>query len=118
MQEGMCRMAGDVADGLIGHPMCPPRWLDEVMVPAFEKGLARSGRQRSELDFIPTVCCAIDDDEARAIEAARRTISFYSTVRTYKPVWELHGLLHPAGADRRVPVEDHRGIRPGVRRPA
>ena len=21
--EGMCRMAGDVADGLIGHPMCP-----------------------------------------------------------------------------------------------
>ena len=24
MQEGMCRMAGDVADGLIGHPMCPP----------------------------------------------------------------------------------------------
>ena len=59
-------MAGDVADGLIGHPMCPLRWLDEVMIPSFEKGLARSGRQRSDLDFLPTVCCAIDDDEARA----------------------------------------------------
>jgi probable F420-dependent oxidoreductase len=96
MQEGMCRMAGDVADGLIGHPMCPPRWLGEVMIPSFEKGLARSGRQRSDLDFIPTVCCAIDDDEGRAIEMARRTISFYATVKTYMPLWELHGFADNA----------------------
>ena len=98
MREGMCRMAGDVADGLIGHPMCPPRWLDEVVIPSFEEGLKRSGRQRSDLDFLPTVCCAIDDDEARAIDAARRTIAFYSTVRTYQPLWEMHGF-----ADARRP---------------
>ena len=36
-------MAGDVADGLIGHPMCSPRWLDEMVVPSFEAGLERSG---------------------------------------------------------------------------
>ena len=67
MREGMCRMAGDVADGLIGHPMCPLRWLEEVVIPSFETGLGRSGRQRSDLDFTPTVTCAIDDDEgARA----------------------------------------------------
>jgi probable F420-dependent oxidoreductase len=98
MREGMCRMAGDVADGLIGHPMCPPRWLDEVVIPSFETGLSRSGRQRSELDFIPTVCCAIDEDESRALDAARRTIAFYSTVRTYQPLWELHGFAEAANA--------------------
>jgi probable F420-dependent oxidoreductase len=98
MRKGMCRMAGDVADGLIGHPMCPPRWLDEVVIPSFEQGLERSGRQRSELDFIPTVTCVIDDDEARAIDAARRTIAFYSTVRTYKPIWEMHGFAEAAEA--------------------
>ena len=98
MQEGMCRMAGDVADGLIGHPMCPVKWVDEVMVPSFEKGLSRSGRQRSDLDFLPTVCCAIDDDETRAIDAARRTIAFYATVRTYKPLWEMHGFADAAEA--------------------
>ncbi len=98
MQEGMCRMAGDVADGLIGHPMCPPRWVDEVMIPSFEKGLARSGRKRSDLDFLPTVCCAIDDDETRAIDAARRTIAFYATVRTYQPLWEMHGFADAAAA--------------------
>lgn len=98
MQEGMCRMAGDVADGLIGHPMCPLRWVQEVMVPNLEAGLSRSGRDRKDLDFLPTVCCAIDDDEERAIDAARRTIAFYATVRTYRPLWELHGFGDAAEA--------------------
>ena len=96
VREGMARMAGDVADGLIGHPMCPPRWVDDVMLPNLETGLKRSGRQRTEIDFVPTVCCAIDDDESRALDAARRTIAFYSTVRTYKPLWEMHGFSDAA----------------------
>ena len=36
-------MAGDVADGLIGHPMCSLRWVDEVVVPELREGLERSG---------------------------------------------------------------------------
>src|SRR5947208_774538 len=96
MQEGMCRMAGDVADGLIGHPMCPVRWLDEVVIPSFETGLQRSGRQRSDLDFIPTITCAIDDDEGRAPDAARRTSALHSTLRTYQPHWERHGFADAA----------------------
>ena len=38
VREGMARMAGDVADGLIGHPICSLRWLDEVLVANFEQG--------------------------------------------------------------------------------
>jgi probable F420-dependent oxidoreductase len=98
VREGMARMAGDVADGLIGHPMCSIRWLDEVLVANLERGLERSGRARSEFDFIPTVCCAIDDDEQAAYDAARRTIAFYATVRTYMPLWEAHGFGEQAAA--------------------
>jgi probable F420-dependent oxidoreductase len=98
VQAGMARMAGDVADGLIGHPIQSLRWIDEVVVPAFEEGLRRSGRERSGFDYLPTVCCAIDDDEGRAIEMARRTISFYATVKTYMPLWELHGFAEQAAA--------------------
>jgi len=90
LQAGMARMAGDVADGLIGHPIQSLRWIDEVVVPSFETGLRRSGRARADFDYLPTVCCAIDEDEGRALEMARRTISFYATVRTYAPLWELH----------------------------
>ena len=35
------------------------RWIDEVVVDAFETGLRRSGRQRAGFDYMPTVCCAI-----------------------------------------------------------
>lgn len=98
VQAGMCRMAGDVADGLIGHPIQSLRWIDEVVVSSFEEGLRRANRDRSSFDYLPTVCCAIDDDEGRAIEMARRTIAFYATVKTYMPLWELHGFTENAVA--------------------
>jgi probable F420-dependent oxidoreductase len=98
VQEGMARMAGDVADGMIGHPICSIRWLDEVLVASFEHGLSRSGRERSSFDFLPAVCCAIDEDEAAAYDAARRTICFYATVRTYRPLFEMHGFGYEAAA--------------------
>ena len=98
VREGMARMAGDVADGLVGHPMCSLRWLEEVLIANFEQGLSRSGRERTDLDFLPTVCCVIDDDEEAAYEAARRTIAFYATVRTYMPLWEMHGFEGAAKA--------------------
>src|SRR5258707_6310925 len=94
----MCGMAGDVADGLIGRPIQSLRWIAEVVVSSFEEALSRSGSERKSFDYLPTVCCAIDDDEGRAIEMARRTISFYATVKTYMPLWELHGFADNAVA--------------------
>jgi alkanesulfonate monooxygenase SsuD/methylene tetrahydromethanopterin reductase-like flavin-dependent oxidoreductase (luciferase family) len=99
--EGMARMAGDVADGALGHIICSTRWLSEVMIPNFEKGLARSGRERSDFDYIPGACVAIarDDSEVEAAyDAARRTLAFYATVRTYAPVFELDGFGSEAEA--------------------
>src|ERR1700744_6716995 len=98
LQAGMSRMAGDVADGLIGHPIQNLRWIDEVVVPAFEEGLRRSARDRADFDYLPTVCCAIDDDEARAPGMARPTSSFQATVKTYAPIWEMHGFTDAAAA--------------------
>lgn len=91
VQQGMARMAGDVADGLIGHPLCSARWIEEQIIPAFELGLARSGRERSSFTYLPSICVAIDDDYQRGLDAARRTVAFYSTVKTYMPLYELHG---------------------------
>ena len=60
------------------------------------------GRDRASFDFLPSVCCAISDDEEAAYEAARRTICFYATVRTYAPLWEMHGFgeLSRGGGER------------------
>jgi probable F420-dependent oxidoreductase len=98
VQAGMARMAGDVADGLVGHPIQSLRWIDEVVVDGFETGLRRAGRDRKDFNYLPTVCCAIDDDQARANDLARRTIAFYATVRTYRPLFEMHGFGDNAAA--------------------
>ena len=98
VQSGMSRMAGDVADGLVGHPIQSLQWIEEVVIDGFETGLKRSGRGRSDFDYLPTVCCAIDDDQERANDLARRTIAFYATVRTYAPLFEMHGFRDNAEA--------------------
>src|ERR1700742_1521093 len=98
VQAGMARMAGDVADGLIGHPIQSLRWIEEVVMPSFEEGLGRSGRERTDFDYLPAVCCVIDEDEGHALDLARRTISFYATVKTYAPLWEMHGFEAEAAA--------------------
>jgi probable F420-dependent oxidoreductase len=98
VQAGMARMAGDVADGLVGHPIQSLRWIEEVVIDGFETGLDRSGRERRDFDYLPTVCCAIDDDQERANDLARRTIAFYATVRTYMPLFEMHDFGDNAAA--------------------
>jgi alkanesulfonate monooxygenase SsuD/methylene tetrahydromethanopterin reductase-like flavin-dependent oxidoreductase (luciferase family) len=40
----MSRVCGDVADGLLGHPLASPLYLREVVRPAIDAGLERSGR--------------------------------------------------------------------------
>src|SRR5687768_3598408 len=38
----MCRTAGEVADGLLAHPLASPRYLSEVVRPAIAEGAERA----------------------------------------------------------------------------
>lgn len=88
---GMCRAAGEKADGYLGHVVCSERYLKESVLPEIKAGLEASGRERKEFTAASIVTCAISDDTKRAMEAARATIAFYATVRTYEPPFRLHG---------------------------
>jgi probable F420-dependent oxidoreductase len=84
VNEGMTRIAGQVADGVVAHPMATPRYIDEVMRPA----LAEGGRGTLVADW---VIAAVADDADQAREDAKRQIAFHATVRTYDRILELHG---------------------------
>jgi len=84
VNEGMTRIAGQVADGVVAHPMATPRYIDEVMRPA----LAEAGRGTLVADW---VIAAVADDADQAREDAKRQIAFHATVRTYDRILELHG---------------------------
>lgn len=89
---GMLRVAGRVADGVIGHGLFTDRWWDEVVDPNLADGAARAGRDASGLRRWGWVITSVDDtDPARAERDARLMVGFYVTVKTYDPLIALHG---------------------------
>ena len=87
----MIRAAGRVADGLVGHPISTPEYLDEVARPALSAGAQEAGPLPGDIKVAGYVICAVHEDEAVARDEARSQIAFYSVVRTYAPILELHG---------------------------
>jgi 5,10-methylenetetrahydromethanopterin reductase len=80
--EGMLRVAGRVADGIIGHGLFTDRWWDETIDPNLGAGAAANGRDPSTLRRWGWVITSVDDDDpARAERDARLMIAFYVTVK-------------------------------------
>lgn len=94
VNEGMCRVAGEVADGMHVHPLHTVRYLREVIEPALRSGLEKTGRRRDEIAVAASVFAAAGSTEAeinRAKEYIRGQIAFYASTRSYRRVMELHG---------------------------
>lgn len=94
VNTGMARVAGEVADGLHCHGFCTPLWIEKVIVPAVEEGLAKSGRDRSQFEISCPAMAVTGENEkaiAESTEAIRATLAFYGSTPAYRPVLELHG---------------------------
>jgi probable F420-dependent oxidoreductase len=91
----MTEVAGEVADGFLGHAFCTAEVLREITVPALERGLERAGRSRGELELTAAVFVALSAEEW---EACRRRVAFYGSTPGYRHVLDQHGLasLHEA----------------------
>ena len=87
----MISVAGEVSDGLVGHPLYSRRYIAEVVTPALQRGLDRSGRSRDQVDLASYVITSISHDAELARQEARNQIAFYSTVKTYDRILDLHG---------------------------
>ena len=93
VNPGMCRVAGEVAEGLHVHPLHTVRYLTEVVRPALEAGAAKAGR-KGRTAAAASVFAAVGEtrEEIRNVkEAYREQISFYASTRSYRRVMELHG---------------------------
>ena|ERR1700677_4486919 len=92
--EAMTEMCGEVADGHLGHPFVSKRYLDEVTVPALQRGMQRSGRHRNDFELSSEVLVATGAtgaELAAATAAVRKQIAFYGSTPAYRKVLELHG---------------------------
>lgn len=91
----MAEMAGEVADGLFVHAFSTPEYMRQVLLPAIERGLARSGRTRDDFEICFSAFLA-DTEAAQSVAAARsqarNSVAFYASTPDYRRVLDVHGL--------------------------
>lgn len=90
----MTEVAGEVADGFIAHPFNTRRSLTENTLPALERGLAKSGRCRSDIEVVCATLVVTADEQAefeRVKAAARAQLAFYASTPAYSATLDVHG---------------------------
>lgn len=100
------RLAAEIADGVMGHPMWSLDWAVEKIQPELRAGLARAGRKREDIDLNLWLWCAPGADEREAIEDSRATVAFYAGIEQYESFFAAHGFAEVA---RRLQAEVKRG---------
>jgi probable F420-dependent oxidoreductase len=114
----MTALAGEVADGVLLHPLTHRRFFQEVSLPALEEGLRRAGRSRSEVTVAgPAFVITGPEPLRRRLEASvRQQIAFYGSTPAYAGVLgslghlDLHRRLHELS--RRGQWEEMAGLIP------
>ncbi len=81
--EKSIETAGELADGLPGHPIWTAGWIKDEVEKNLKVGLDRVGKSRSDFDLQPWIFCAPNEDKKEAIEDARHTIAWYGCMAQY-----------------------------------
>ncbi|MFI5284104.1 MAG: LLM class flavin-dependent oxidoreductase [Candidatus Dormibacterales bacterium] len=95
----MTRLAGECADGMVGHPMSCERDLDDYEEWLAE-GAARVGRDVSEVEHVQFVICSVAADEAQARREAAQQVALYASTQTYAYRLEQLGFAEERAAIR------------------
>jgi probable F420-dependent oxidoreductase len=94
VNELMCRIAGEVCEGLHVHPFNSPKYLRQYVQPAVNEGLATAKRARADFTYTTSSFVVVGDTE-QELQANRQSvkqqIAFYASTRTYEPVLAAHG---------------------------
>ena len=97
----MVEAAGRVADGLLGHALFTVPYLEDIVLPAIQRGVDRTGRVLGDVRIASLVIAVVDDDDPeRARREAAAQIAFYSSAKTYARVLELGGFGAEAAETR------------------
>lgn len=82
----MCRVAGELCDGVHVHPMHSMHYIRNRLLPELDTGARRSGRTAADIDLIvPVFAIPGDSPEERApmLARARTQIAFYGSTPNY-----------------------------------
>ena len=97
LRTPLVRVAGELADGLIGHPSWSVSWAIEQVTGPFADAVARSGRQRSDVEVNLWHVVAPNPDVAESVRDAKRHVAIYASIAQYHAYFAAHGFGDEAG---------------------
>jgi alkanesulfonate monooxygenase SsuD/methylene tetrahydromethanopterin reductase-like flavin-dependent oxidoreductase (luciferase family) len=96
LRTPLIRLAAEIADGVIGHPIWSIEWATTKVQDDLKAGLAKGGKQRKDVEFNMWLFVAPNEDRRQAIEDARATVAFYGGVGQYEEYFAAHGFRKEA----------------------
>jgi probable F420-dependent oxidoreductase len=94
VNRGMCQLAGELCEGVRPHPICTPKYIAEVMIPAVQAGARKAGRSLANFEIVPSPLVATAptrDQLEERVRDVRARVAFYASTRTYGEVFRHHG---------------------------
>ncbi len=82
----MIRLAAEIGDGVLGHPIWSIEWATTKVQDDLKAGLAKAGKHRDDVEFNTWLFVAPNEDRKQAIEDARATVAFYAGHRAVRGV--------------------------------
>lgn len=91
----LCRVAGELADGIRPHPVCTADYIEKIMLPAVREGAQSTGRalESFKVSIKPLIATAATEEELqKKIVDVRARVAFYASTPAYSAAFEFHGL--------------------------
>lgn len=92
LRSRLTRIAGEIADGLLGHPLWGVDWYLDTVEPDVHAGLGRAGRSRDDFHLAAYLTCAPDPDRAAALADARASLAAYFAIAQYQGFYDARGV--------------------------
>lgn len=103
--EHMVGVAGQCADGFVGHTIASTDYLRDVARPLLAKGAEKANRDVSRLRMTTQIVASADDDPATARRDAAAQVGFYATPKGYDALFP-DGRFSTERADARDAVRN------------
>jgi len=88
VNTGLCRLAGEVAQGFHAHPLHSADYLAQTVRTAIEAGARKVGRTAADIQLTVTAFVVTHPSQA---DEVRSQIAFYASTPSYRPVLTMHG---------------------------
>jgi alkanesulfonate monooxygenase SsuD/methylene tetrahydromethanopterin reductase-like flavin-dependent oxidoreductase (luciferase family) len=91
LRTPLVKVAGELADGLIGHPSWSLPWAQQQITGPYAESLSAAGRSRSEVEINLWQVVAPNPDRAESVHDAKRHVAAYAAIAQYRSYFAAHG---------------------------